>query len=58
MTNITLTRSDLLDSKKDCPTDKISVYDFKIHTKDIFKAGTITFVDNGTARILKNRIRK
>lgn len=58
MTNITLTRSDLLDSKKDYPMEKITVYDFKISMQDIFKAGKITFVDNGTAIQLKCRIRK
>jgi len=56
---ITLTREDMIDNKKNTPINEISLFgDFKqevITTKEIHRANTITFKDGDNSVILKSR---
>jgi hypothetical protein len=56
---ITLTREDMIDNKRNTPINEISLFgDFKqeaITNKEIHRADTITFKDGDNSVILKSR---
>ena len=56
---ITLTREDMIDSKKNTPINEINLLsDFKqevVTVKEIHRADTITFKDDDNSVILKSR---